>query len=59
MQKVITKELDLNGKKLILQTGKLALQADAAVMATMAFASGWPFAVLRVMLSVMAGAFIS
>ncbi len=35
MQKVITKELDLNGKKLILQTGKLALQADAAVMATM------------------------
>lgn len=35
MHKVITKELDLNGKKVRLETGKLALQADAAVMATM------------------------
>lgn len=35
MQKVITKELDLNGTKLKLETGKLALQADAAVMASL------------------------
>ncbi len=35
MQKVITKETDLNGTKFILETGKLALQADAAVMATL------------------------
>ncbi len=34
MHKVITKEIDLNGKKLKLETGKLALQADAAVMAS-------------------------
>ncbi|OGE39607.1 polyribonucleotide nucleotidyltransferase [Candidatus Daviesbacteria bacterium RIFCSPHIGHO2_12_FULL_47_45] len=33
-QKVITKELDLNGRKLILETGKLAQLADAAVLAT-------------------------
>lgn len=30
MQKVITKEIDLNGRKLKLETGKLALQADAS-----------------------------
>lgn len=35
MNKVITKEIDLNGTKFQLQTGKLALQADAAVMATL------------------------
>ncbi len=35
MNKVITKELDLNGTKFKLETGKLALQADAAVMATL------------------------
>src|SRR3989338_6428198 len=35
MQKIITKELDLNGTKLKLETGKLALQADAAVVATL------------------------
>lgn len=35
MQKVITKEIDLNGTKLKLETGKLALQADAAVTATL------------------------
>ncbi|MDO8570432.1 MAG: polyribonucleotide nucleotidyltransferase [Candidatus Daviesbacteria bacterium] len=34
MNKVITKELDLNGRKLILETGKLAKQADASVVAT-------------------------
>ena len=34
MNKVITKEIDLNGRKLILETGKLALQSDAAVMAS-------------------------
>jgi polyribonucleotide nucleotidyltransferase len=34
MHKVITKELDLNGKKIKLETGKLALQADASVVAT-------------------------
>ena len=32
MNKVITKEIDLNGRKLKLETGKLALQADAAVL---------------------------
>ena len=32
MKKVITKEIDLNGRKLKLETGKLALQADAAVV---------------------------
>src|SRR3989338_1244665 len=32
MSKVITKEIDLNGRKLRLETGKLALQADAAVL---------------------------
>lgn len=35
MQKVITKQIDLNGTQLKLETGKLALQADAAVMATL------------------------
>src|SRR3990167_5935863 len=35
MQKVITKEIDLNGTKLKLETGKLALQADGAVVATL------------------------
>ena len=34
MKKVITKELDLNGQKLKLETGKLALQADASVVAS-------------------------
>jgi polyribonucleotide nucleotidyltransferase len=34
MQKVITKQIDFNGKQLKLETGKLALQADAAVVAT-------------------------
>jgi polyribonucleotide nucleotidyltransferase len=34
MQKIITKQIDFNGKELKLETGKLALQADAAVMAT-------------------------
>ena len=32
MNKVITKEIDLNGRKLKLETGKLALQADASVL---------------------------
>jgi len=32
MNKVITKEIDLNGRKLKLETGKLALQADASVV---------------------------
>src|SRR3989338_4220090 len=32
MSKVITKEIDLNGRKLKLETGKLALQADASVL---------------------------
>ncbi|MDP3948104.1 MAG: polyribonucleotide nucleotidyltransferase, partial [bacterium] len=32
MKKVITKEIDLNGRKLKLETGKLALQADASVV---------------------------
>ncbi|MEK7616991.1 MAG: polyribonucleotide nucleotidyltransferase [Patescibacteria group bacterium] len=31
-KKVITKEIDLNGRKLKLETGKLALQADASVV---------------------------
>ncbi len=30
MSKIITKEIDLNGRKLKLETGKLALQADAS-----------------------------
>ncbi len=34
MQKVITKEIDLNGRKLKLETGKLALQSDASVLAS-------------------------
>ncbi len=34
MNKVITKEIDLNGRKLKLETGKLALQANAAVVAS-------------------------
>lgn len=33
MNKIITKEIDLNGRKLILETGKLAQQADSAVVA--------------------------
>src|SRR3989338_5907936 len=32
MNKVIIKEIDLNGRKLKLETGKLALQADASVV---------------------------
>ncbi len=32
MNKVITKEIDLHGRKLKLETGKLALQSDAAVL---------------------------
>ncbi|MBI2330214.1 polyribonucleotide nucleotidyltransferase [Candidatus Daviesbacteria bacterium] len=32
MKKVITKEIDLNGRKLKLETGKMALQADASVV---------------------------
>lgn len=32
MNKIITKEIDLNGRKLKLETGKLARQADAAVV---------------------------
>jgi len=34
MSKIVTKELDLNGRKLKLETGKLANQADAAVVAS-------------------------
>ena len=34
MNKIVTKELDLNGRKLKLESGVLALQADAAVVAT-------------------------
>lgn len=34
MQKIITKEMDLNGRKLKLETGKLAQQADASVVVT-------------------------
>ncbi len=34
MQKVITKEIDLSGRTLKLETGKLAQQADASVVAT-------------------------
>ncbi len=34
MQKIITKEIDLNGRKLKLETGKLAKQSDAAVLAS-------------------------
>ena len=34
MQKVVRKEIDLAGKKLILQTGELALHANSAVLAT-------------------------
>ena len=32
MNKIIAKEMDLNGRKLRLETGKLALQADASVV---------------------------
>lgn len=35
MHKIITREIDFNGKKLKLETGKLAMQADAAVVATL------------------------
>ncbi len=34
MNKVVTKEIDLNGRALKLETGKLAMQADAAVLAS-------------------------
>lgn len=34
MMKIIIREMDLNGRKLKLETGKLASQADAAVMAS-------------------------
>lgn len=34
MKKVITKEIDLNGRKLKLETGKLAVQADSSVVAS-------------------------
>ncbi len=34
MNKVVTKEIDLNGRKLKLETGRLAQQADSAVLAT-------------------------
>lgn len=34
MNKIITKEIDLNGRKLKLETGKLAKQADASVLAS-------------------------
>ncbi len=34
MNKIVTKEIDLNGRPLKLETGKLARQADAAVMAS-------------------------
>ncbi len=34
MNKIITKEIDLNGRKLKLETGKLALQSNAAVVAS-------------------------
>ena len=34
MNKIITKEIDLNGRKLKLETGKLANQANAAVVAS-------------------------
>ena len=34
MNKIITKEIDLNGRKLKLETGRLALQADASVLAS-------------------------
>ncbi len=34
MNKIVTKEIDLNGRKLKLETGKLAQQADAAVVAS-------------------------
>jgi polyribonucleotide nucleotidyltransferase len=34
MHKIIKKETELSGKKLTLETGKLALQAEASVLAT-------------------------
>ena len=34
MNKIVVKEIDLNGRKLKLETGKLALQADASVVAS-------------------------
>ena len=34
MFKVFKEELDLGGKKLILETGKIARQADGAIIAT-------------------------
>lgn len=33
-QKIVTKEIDLNGRKLKLETGKLAYQAEASVLAS-------------------------
>ncbi len=35
MHKLVTKEIDLHGRKLKLEAGKLALQADAAVVASL------------------------
>src|SRR3989344_2620876 len=34
MNKVVVKEIELSGRKLKLETGKLALQADASVVAS-------------------------
>ena len=34
MFKIFKEELDLGGKKLILETGKIARQADGAIIAT-------------------------
>ena len=34
MFKVFRKEIELNGKKIILETGKIARQADGAIIAT-------------------------
>mgnify|MGYP001310224953 CR=1 FL=1 len=34
MFKVYKEEIELNGKKLILETGKIARQADGAIIAT-------------------------
>ena len=34
MNRVRTKEIDLNGRKLKLETGKLAMQADSSVVAS-------------------------
>ena len=34
MFKIFKKEIDVNGKKIILETGKIARQADGAIIAT-------------------------